>query len=268
MNTLEENPFIISSLLYQKVSLSIPTRAGVSGLFKFVHAIVVQLCGGRSLLFCAMSSHTLVVNRTPVPHTTPRHPYHGFRNTQSTHYPRAFCHYTPVPSAYAASTQMVVTLDGAPSLRPSVKSRKRVTPHQLKHLERVFAAETHPSRGSREELARDLGMELKSVTIWFQNKRQSIKRSVLSNTAAPSRASSSDDSSASDGRSSPTLAFWSSVEPMSVDPESEVEVKPVPMVTDEEDVQYKETVAAQALCDLLLSAPRHHAPTRTPSAEP
>ena len=109
-------------------------------------------------VLCAMSSHTLVVNRTPVPHTTPRHPYHGFRNTQSTHYPRAFCHYTPVPSAYAASTQMVVTLDGAPSLRPSVKSRKRVTPHQLKHLERVFAGETHPSRGSREELARDLGM--------------------------------------------------------------------------------------------------------------
>lgn len=110
--------------------------------------------------------------------------------------------------------------------------------------------------------------ELKSVTIWFQNKRQSIKRSVLSNTAAPSRSSSSSDDSVSDGRSSPTLAFWSSVEPMSVEPESEVEAKPVPMVTDEEDVQYKETVAAQALCDLLLSAPRHHAPTRTPSAEP
>ena len=50
INTLEENPFIISSLLYQKVSLSIPTRAGVSGLFKFVYAIVVQLCGGLIFL--------------------------------------------------------------------------------------------------------------------------------------------------------------------------------------------------------------------------
>lgn len=119
----------------------------------------------------AMSSHTLVVNRTPVPHTTPRHPYHGFRNTQSTHYPRAFCHYTPVPSDYAASTQMVVTLDGAPSLRPSVKSRKRVTPHQLKHLERVFAGETHPSRGSREELARDLGMCVSLSNFFFPHLR-------------------------------------------------------------------------------------------------
>ncbi|KAF8602781.1 hypothetical protein BDV93DRAFT_557254 [Ceratobasidium sp. AG-I] len=245
--------------------------AGISKaavVFPFI-ATEVHMVESLSLLFFAMSSHTLVVNRTPVPHTTPRHPYHGFRNTQSTHYPRAFCHYTPVPSAYAASTQMVVTLDGAPSLRPSVKSRKRVTPHQLKHLERVFAGETHPSRGSREELARDLGMELKSVTIWFQNKRQSIKRSVLSSAVAPSRSSSSsDDSSVSDGRSSPTLAFWSSQEPTSVEPESEMEVKPTPMLIDEEDVQYKETVAAQALCDLLFSAPRHHAPTRTPSAEP
>ncbi|KAG8790290.1 hypothetical protein FRC12_012243 [Ceratobasidium sp. 428] len=204
------------------------------------------------------SSHTLVVNRSPVPQYAARHPYHGFRNTQSTHYPRAFCHYTPVSSAFSSSTQMVVTLDGAPSLRPSVKSRKRVTPHQLKHLERVFASETHPSRGSREELARDLGMELKSVTIWFQNKRQSIKRNVLSNTA-PSRpsssaASTSDDSSMSDGRASPML--WSGSQSPTVEP---VEVKPS-VYDDDEDFQEKENVAAQALCDLLFSAPRHHAP--------
>jgi len=196
-----------------------------------------------------MSSHTLVATRSSQ-HAAP-HPYHGFRNTQPTHYPRAFCHYTPVTSE-ASSAQMVVTLDGAPSLRPSVKSRKRVTPHQLKHLERVFASETHPSRGSREELARDLGMELKSVTIWFQNKRQSIKRNILSN-AAPSRSSTSDDSSMSDGRASPTL--WS--ESKSQSPVADVK----PTVDDDEDFQHKENVAAQALCDLLFSAPRHHAPT-------
>lgn len=195
-----------------------------------------------------MSSHTLVVNRTPY---SPRHPYHGFRNTQSTHYPRAFCHYTPVSSTYTSSTQMVVTLDGAPSLRPSVKSRKRVTPHQLKQLERVFASETHPSRGSREELARELGMELKSVTIWFQNKRQSIKRSVLSN-GAPSRTSTSDDSM-SDGRSSPSL--WSSSESQAT--ESKPQTPRDENKFDEDDVHYKETLAAQALCDLLFSAPRN-----------
>lgn len=201
-----------------------------------------------------MSSHTLVVNRTPVSYSS-RHssPYHGFRNTQSTHYPRAFCHYTPVSSEYTSSAQMVVTLDGAPSLRPSVKSRKRVTPHQLKHLERVFASETHPSRGSREELARELGMELKSVTIWFQNKRQSIKRTILSNGPAPTR-SSSDDSSMSDGRSSPSLC-WSSSESQAT--ESKPQTPRDEIKYDEDDVQYKETVAAQALCDLLLSAPRH-----------
>ncbi|EUC65979.1 fungal Zn(2)-cys(6) binuclear cluster domain protein [Rhizoctonia solani AG-3 Rhs1AP] len=206
-----------------------------------------------------MSSHTLVVNRTPYS-PTGRHPYNGFRNTQSTHYPRAFCHYTPVASAYTSSAQMVVTLDGSPSLRPSVKSRKRVTPHQLKHLERVFASETHPSRGSREELARELGMELKSVTIWFQNKRQSIKRNILSN-GAPSRTSTSDDSSTSDERSSPPLC-WSSSDSQATDSKPATPRDENNLKFDEDDVHYKENLAAQALCDLLFSAPR----CTTPSA--
>ncbi|CAE6423194.1 Homeobox domain-containing protein [Rhizoctonia solani AG-1 IA] len=207
-----------------------------------------------------MSSHTLVVNRTPVPYSpTGRHPYNGFRNTQSTHYPRAFCHYTPVASAYTSSAQMVVTLDGAPSLRPSVKSRKRVTPHQLKHLERVFASETHPSRGSREELARELGMELKSVTIWFQNKRQSIKRNVLTN-GGPSRTSSTCDDSMSEGRSSPPLC-WSSSESQATDSKPATPRDENDLKFDEDDVHYKETLAAQALCDLLLSAPRCNTPS-------
>lgn len=198
-----------------------------------------------------MSSHTLVVSRTPVPYPS-SHPYNGYRNSQGTHYPRAFCHYTPVESAYTSSTQMVVTLDGAPSLRPSVKSRKRVTPHQLKHLERVFASETHPSRGSREELAQELGMELKSVTIWFQNKRQSIKRNMTSG-GAPRTSPTSDDSSMSDGRSSPSLC-WSSSESQAT--ESKPQTPRDEIKFDEDDVHYKETVAAQALCDLLFSAPR------------
>lgn len=204
-----------------------------------------------------MSSHTLVVNRTPYS-PTGRHPYNGFRNSQNTHYPRAFCHYTPVASAYTSSPQMVVTLDGAPSLRPSVKSRKRVTPHQLKHLERVFASETHPSRGSREELARELGMELKSVTIWFQNKRQSIKRNILSNSAPGRRSLTSDDSSMSDGRSSPPLC-WSSSESQATDSKPATPRDENTLKFDEDDVHYKETLAAQALCDLLLSAPRRTA---------
>lgn len=96
--------------------------------------------------------------------------------------------------------------------------------------------------------------ELKSVTIWFQNKRQSIKRSIVSNGAAPARSSTSDDSSMSDGRSSPSLC-WSSSESQAT--ESKPQTPRDEIKIDEDDVQYKETVAAQALCDLLLSAPRH-----------
>ncbi|KDQ12234.1 hypothetical protein BOTBODRAFT_56815 [Botryobasidium botryosum FD-172 SS1] len=65
------------------------------------------------------------------------------------------------------------------------KTRKRISPAQLKKLEKMYKKDTHPSRDVREELSRQLNMELKSVTIWFQNKRQTMKRAAL-HTAATS----------------------------------------------------------------------------------
>ncbi|TBU34712.1 hypothetical protein BD311DRAFT_773763 [Dichomitus squalens] len=57
---------------------------------------------------------------------------------------------------------------------PSVSKRARhkVTDYQLQRLEELYQADSHPSRGTKEALAREVGMSAKSVLIWFQNRRQ------------------------------------------------------------------------------------------------
>ncbi|KAH0838033.1 hypothetical protein J3R83DRAFT_6273 [Lanmaoa asiatica] len=58
----------------------------------------------------------------------------------------------------------------------SRKARHRLSTAELARLEDVFRQETHPSRQRKKDLAAELGMDYKTVTIWFQNKRQTSKR--------------------------------------------------------------------------------------------
>jgi hypothetical protein len=48
-------------------------------------------------------------------------------------------------------------------------------------LEALFQRDTHPSREDRDTLANTIGMESRSVTIWFQNKRQTARKIALHN---------------------------------------------------------------------------------------
>ncbi|KAG1757173.1 hypothetical protein EDB19DRAFT_1866074 [Suillus lakei] len=57
--------------------------------------------------------------------------------------------------------------------------RRRNTPQQLKALQQLLELTPHPTREQRLALAVELGMELKSVTNWFQNRRQTEKRKSL-----------------------------------------------------------------------------------------
>ncbi|KAF8201104.1 hypothetical protein K438DRAFT_1965623 [Mycena galopus ATCC 62051] len=59
------------------------------------------------------------------------------------------------------------------------RTRKRFTNAQLMMLEQLFHQNSHPSREQREAVARSANMEVKSVTIWFQNKRQTERRMTL-----------------------------------------------------------------------------------------
>ncbi|KAF8204106.1 homeodomain transcription factor [Pholiota molesta] len=58
------------------------------------------------------------------------------------------------------------------------RTRKRFTNVQLTMLENLFHQNSHPSREDREAVARTGGMEIKSVTIWFQNKRQTERKTA------------------------------------------------------------------------------------------
>ncbi|KAF9011225.1 hypothetical protein BDQ17DRAFT_1322169 [Cyathus striatus] len=92
------------------------------------------------------------------------------------------------------------------------RTRKRFTNVQLTMLENLFHQNSHPTREERESVAKAGGMEIKSVTIWFQNKRQTERKSAASNGAStsavkaiPRRMSSPSGRSSSASSSRPSL---------------------------------------------------------------
>ncbi|TDL25460.1 hypothetical protein BD410DRAFT_886653 [Rickenella mellea] len=55
------------------------------------------------------------------------------------------------------------------------RKRSRVTPEQLAHLERFFAADRSPTAIRRREISDILGMQERQTQIWFQNRRAKAK---------------------------------------------------------------------------------------------
>lgn len=66
--------------------------------------------------------------------------------------------------------------DSSSSGKTPQEKRKRATPQQLKLLEEVFAVDPFPAREAKQLLAQKLGMSIRSITIWFQNKRARLKK--------------------------------------------------------------------------------------------
>jgi hypothetical protein len=59
----------------------------------------------------------------------------------------------------------------------SVKAkRKRASASQIKILQNIFESTAFPSTVLRENLAYELGMTPRAVQIWFQNRRQAVKK--------------------------------------------------------------------------------------------
>lgn len=70
-----------------------------------------------------------------------------------------------------------------PSLQPEIddvqlarRKRRRTSPTELQILEEEFARCVKPSKTLREDIARRVGMTEKAVQIWFQNRRQAVRR--------------------------------------------------------------------------------------------
>ncbi|KAI0079621.1 hypothetical protein K474DRAFT_1705527 [Panus rudis PR-1116 ss-1] len=62
---------------------------------------------------------------------------------------------------------------------PSTSARKRLLPEQIAALQALFDEKTHPSKEERGAIASELGLELKSVNVWYQNRRRSAKKQAL-----------------------------------------------------------------------------------------
>ncbi|KDQ31497.1 hypothetical protein PLEOSDRAFT_1075550 [Pleurotus ostreatus PC15] len=69
----------------------------------------------------------------------------------------------------------------------SRRTRRRFNNAQLTILEQLYHQNSHPTRLERDAVAKAGGMESRSVTIWFQNKRQTERRVALHNHSAPSK---------------------------------------------------------------------------------
>lgn len=70
-----------------------------------------------------------------------------------------------------------------PSQEPSIdnaslarRKRRRTSPHELSILNQEFQEGSTPSKAKRIEIAKKVSMTEKAVQIWFQNKRQSLRR--------------------------------------------------------------------------------------------
>ncbi|KAI9444870.1 hypothetical protein H4582DRAFT_859115 [Lactarius indigo] len=66
------------------------------------------------------------------------------------------------------------------------RSRHRMAGDKLETLDAFFRRNTHPSRKEKEAICKDLDIDLKTVTIWFQNKRQTVARSRKQSESFPS----------------------------------------------------------------------------------
>ncbi|TFY70542.1 hypothetical protein EVG20_g2455 [Dentipellis fragilis] len=80
-----------------------------------------------------------------------------------------------------ASTETTATLDDNFSTSDDASSevpyaRRRATDTQIQALHGMFETNPYPTREERNNLAEEIGMEYKAVTVWFQNRRQSAKR--------------------------------------------------------------------------------------------
>ncbi|GJE85807.1 homeobox domain-containing protein [Phanerochaete sordida] len=74
---------------------------------------------------------------------------------------------------------------GTPYSDKEKKPRHRMTDMQLERLEVLYEQDTHPTREQKQALGEEVGMDTRTVTVWFQNRRQLSKKNSLIVTAAP-----------------------------------------------------------------------------------
>ena len=69
-----------------------------------------------------------------------------------------------------------VNSDTPPRGTSNKRKRIKLTKTQLARLERVFITATHPGKAVKQQLSGEIGIPVKNIQIWFQNRRQKEKR--------------------------------------------------------------------------------------------
>ncbi|KAI8342005.1 hypothetical protein BC941DRAFT_485923 [Chlamydoabsidia padenii] len=88
---------------------------------------------------------------------------------------------------------------------PLKAKRKRASPSQLSVLNRVFSQTYFPSTELRIELGKHLGMSPRTVQIWFQNKRQSLRSRTRRYSFSSMEYEEEENESSSSSSSSPLM---------------------------------------------------------------
>ncbi|KAH9978982.1 hypothetical protein BGW80DRAFT_709062 [Lactifluus volemus] len=95
-----------------------------------------------------------------------------------------------LPYARAAPATSPVDYEPQESTEPTIKKkRKRADARQLEVLNSVYNRTAFPSTEERAAIAKELDMSARSVQIWFQNKRQSMRQGGRTTSTAGNPAS-------------------------------------------------------------------------------
>ncbi|KAK1236323.1 hypothetical protein PQX77_000439 [Marasmius sp. AFHP31] len=127
------------------------------------------------------ASSTGAFNNYDMPLTDGRSPHlsHPFTSNQTASPQMSHPSYSPPPVSPTTATTEEPTIK---------KKRKRADAQQLKILNETYARTPFPSTEERLALAKLLDMSARSVQIWFQNKRQSMRQTrQTSSTSAMSQ---------------------------------------------------------------------------------
>ncbi|KAF9353887.1 hypothetical protein BGX26_008361 [Mortierella sp. AD094] len=90
------------------------------------------------------------------------------------------------------------------------KRRRRTNREELEILEDAFARNLLPDAATRQELGDRLGMSVRAVQIWFQNRRQTLRKKSISSSSGIHNPGSEEDMSRSDAESAHSLCRRSS----------------------------------------------------------
>ncbi|KAK9764185.1 hypothetical protein K7432_008528 [Basidiobolus ranarum] len=82
--------------------------------------------------------------------------------------------------------------------KPPRKPRRRTNKTQQSLLESAFQDNRRPNTAAKELLARKLGMDVRTVQIWFQNRRQTLRKKKLEPIIVPQNSENSDEKQCKD----------------------------------------------------------------------